>query len=127
MSKRVVDTADGFSAASAPSLTGSVATVTGSTGSPTAITASGVTVSDVSQEIIFIEGSGGAVEVTGSPAISAGSVVGQKLTLLGTSDANAVQFNSGNGIRLNGAKVMKNHSVLEFVWDGTLWKEEYRK
>lgn len=123
---RVIDFSDGFTSASAPT-GGSSSTVTGSTGSPTAIVAgTGITPTGVAQEIIFVQGSGGAVDITANPQIAAGTASGQKLTLIGCSDTNTVKIEEGTGLRLNGSYTMVNGSVITLNWDGSNWLEESR-
>lgn len=124
---RVIDLASGFTAASAPSTDGVLPTVTGSTGTPSAIVAgTGVVVSDVSHEVIFVEGSGGAVDISASPQIAAGSTVGQMLTLIGASDTNTVLIEDGDGTALNGDIVLTNNDVIDLIWNGTVWQEDGR-
>lgn len=103
--------------------------VVGSTGSPTAITAvGGVSFSGSNYtNINFITGSGGAVTVTASPQIAAGSAVGQKLQLIGESNTNTVKLQDGTGLSLNGAWVGALQSVLNLTWDGSTWVENSRR
>lgn len=102
------------------------------------ITASGVTTIGQSQSyprdgmkrafLMYIQGSGATV-VTGNPAIVAG-LDGDRLTLVGQSDVNYVQFSSGNGISLVGGAgcTLKNNDTLAFSYDGSanLWRETSR-
>ncbi len=108
-------------------LTGATATsVSGSLGSPTLITASGITPLASLDQLMFIAGSGGPVDVTTNPQISAGTAVGQKLELRGTNDTNTVLLENGNGLNLKGPWLGESGSVIGLGWDGTNWYERYR-
>lgn len=86
--------------------------------SPTAITAiGGVTpVSGKPVQSIRLQGSGGAVTVTANPAIVAGTIDGQLLTLIGASSTNTVTINDGNGVVQNGPVVLKKYSCISYEW-----------
>lgn len=75
----------------------------------------------------FVEGSGGPVTVTANPAITAGSQVGQKLTIIGRSDINTLTFNDGNGLDLNGPVILESSSCIGLEFDGTNWFEIFRR
>lgn len=77
--------------------------------------------------IAFISGSGGPANVTANPAITNGSFIGQRLTLIGKSDSDTITLNDGNGLNLNGAIILKNFSTIELFWDGTVWCELSRR
>lgn len=77
---------------------------------------------DKKWNIYFITGSGGAVTVTANPRIAAGEDVGQKLMLIGTSDANYVDFADSNGVATGGATIRHGqNTVSEWVWSGSAW------
>lgn len=123
--QRVLDFADAQSSASVPTS----GTVTGSQSSATAIVAAtGVTHNNVGNEIIFIAGSGGAVDVTADPQIEAGDNDGDRLMLIGTSDTNTVTLEDGTGLALKGSIVLGADDILELVWsaDDSLWYETNR-
>lgn len=103
--------------------------VTGSTGAPQAITAAGgiTSTAAVPFQTQFIAGSGGAVTVTAAAQVSAGTVVGQQMILVGASDVNTVSLSDGTGLSLNGAMTFFNHSALTLMWDGTVWTELGRR
>ncbi len=125
---RVLDFNDSQSSATTPSpLSGLV--VTGSEGSPSAITAvGGITVSATSgDEMIFIEGSGGAVNISANPQVSNGAFVGQALILVGRSDTNTITLEDGDGLSLNGTIELFLNSVIELIWSGSVWLEKSRK
>jgi hypothetical protein len=120
-------TAAAASAASAAAAT--EWTVTGSRGTPTAITAGGgitALTGLTRRELQFIQGSGGAVTVTANPQISAGSTVGQQLKLVGRSDTNTVTLADGTGLFLEGSWVAEAGAVLLLYWDGSVWAEVSR-
>jgi hypothetical protein len=99
-------------------------TVGGTRAAPTAIVAvSGITATAGIDHTIFIQGSGGAVDVSANPQISAGTTVGQKLRLIARDDTNTVMLEDGTGLSLNGTWIGSADSVLELFWDGTNWVE----
>jgi hypothetical protein len=75
----------------------------------------------------FIEGSGGAVDVSANPQIAAGNTVGQELILIGRNDTNTVLFEDGTGLSLNGPFDMGADNVLTLVWDTSVWVEVSRR
>ena len=107
----------------------------GSRGTPVAITAiGGISVLGAQRELQFIQGSGGAVSISATPPIAAGTVVGQELVLVGCSASNTVTFDTATGVSLNGPIVMGSAlagggagAVLSLVWDGTTWDEVARR
>lgn len=112
---------------------GAIANVVGSRGSPQAITAAGgVPYSASGNTIIFVVGSGGAVVVTANPQVVVGTVVGQTMTIIGTSNTNTVELQTGTGLQLSGAIVLGNttgggnNSSISLVWDGSVWLETAR-
>ena len=76
----------------------------------------------------YIQGSGGAVTVTASPRIQAGTIEGQELILVGSSDTNTVSLDTGNGTVKNGLDVMVANSVTVYNWDNgqAVWIEVSR-
>lgn len=94
--------------------------VTGSWASPSAIVA-GTGIAFTGSAWLntwFIQGSGGAVDISANPQIAAGTTVGQRLLLICTSDTNTVKLETGTGITMNDALVMKAGSAIEFEWGG---------
>lgn len=82
--------------------------------------------SDLAEQTLFIKGSGGAVNITASPQITAGTRVGQKLRLIAKDNTNTVQLDDGTGLDMAGPWVGVNNSVIEFFWDGSVWVETSR-
>lgn len=106
----------------------------GSTGSPQSVSAgSGISLSSIGYvNIAFIVGNGGAVTVTATPSITAGTAVGQVLYVLGTSNTNTVTLQdeaglAGSTLQLNGAWVGGQYSVLQLLWNGSAWNEVSRR
>lgn len=123
---RILDFTDGFTSASAPDIDSIAPTITGSRASPTSITALGGITASTGNEIQFVQGSGGAVDITANPQISAGNFTGQSLTLVGRHDTNTVKLEDGTGLELNGACTLSAASVITLMWDGTKWTEVNR-
>lgn len=106
---------------------GNATVVSGSVGSPNNITA-GVGVTPLAigrKQIIFVQGSGGAVEVTAAARVGNGVNVGDEIQLVGCSDTNWLGLADGNNLRLNGNKTLVNGSVLGLIWDGSDWLENF--
>jgi hypothetical protein len=112
-------------AASAAAAGGS--NVSGTRAAPNNVTAlGGITAGAFTEQIQFIQGSGGAVAVTVNPQVSAGTTVGQKLKLKGRSASNTVTLTSSNGLKLNGDIVLGDDDEINIWWDGTFWQEHSR-
>ena len=103
--------------------------IDGTRASPTAIVAgTGVVFAGTSNSNYhFIEGSGGAVNISANPQITAGTNVGQRLTLIGRNDTNTVTIEDGDGLSLNGSAVLAADSAIDLVYDGTNWTELARR
>lgn len=104
-------------------------TISGTNAAPIAIVAgTGVTFSGSAYfNIKFIEGSGGAVNISANPQVAAGSSVGQRLSLISKSATNTVTLEDGDGLSLNGTWVGGLDSVIALVWNGSVWMEESRR
>jgi hypothetical protein len=101
--------------------------VLGSRASPVAVTVGGYAPGGYGDELGFIEGSGGAIDVSSNPQIAAGTSIGQTLELIGCSDTNTVLLEDGTGLKLNGAWLAELDSVIGLRWDGANWCERYRR
>ena len=124
---RTLDIDDGFTSASEPSTTFTPPTVTGTFASPTAIVAgTGIEISDVDYEVIIIEGSGGAVDITANPQIETPGTEGARLLLIGASDTNTVVIEDGTGLRLNGTFKFYDKSLMSLVYRDGFWHEVSR-
>ncbi len=120
---RILDFADGFESSSPPTATPT--TVTGTSSAPETITAAGgISVSGVSHETIYVQGTGG-VTVTANPRVQAGTVEGQVLVLVGTSDTHWVELDDGQGLEMNGPCRLTNKAELVLVWNATaaVWRQ----
>ena len=96
----------------------------GSEGSPILISIAGFTFSGTNpNNVVFIAGNAGPIIVTANPQISVGTVVGARLVLSGTHATNTVQFQDGNGLKLNGTFIATNQSSIELYWTGSVWRE----
>jgi len=123
MGTRILNFFDGFTSNTTPS----TPDVTGSVASPTAITAAGgITPSGFSEEMMYIAGSGGAIDITANPQIVAGTIDGQILKLYGTSDVNTVTLEDGNGLELRGSVLLGANDFIELQWNLTSWAETSR-
>lgn len=110
-------------------------TITGVGGivyTPTAtqnITAAGGIGTTVFARIIRVQGSGGAVDITATLQIAAGTD-GQMITLEGRSDTNTLKFDDGNGLQLSGGTsfTMGKGDMLTLIYDSTdaFWYETSR-
>jgi hypothetical protein len=107
--------------------TGALVTV-GTMSSPLAVDPTvGVLVTTDQRQMKFISSTGGADPVTASPQIAPGTVVGQELELVGTSDTDYLIISDGNGTSQNGPINLKRHSVILYAWDGSVWFERSRR
>ena len=101
---------------------------TGSRGTPQDITAGGgITAANAEREIQYVQGDGGAVNITANPQISAGVTTSQELILVGTSDTNTLTLDHGDGLDLNGKMDLEDGSCIGLLWDGTNWTEMFRR
>lgn len=128
---RELDFDDGYETSAIPVNSGFPAEeIGGSFASPNSITAGGgITPSSTSSlEIQYVEGSGGAVDITANPQIGDGSVDGHRLTLIGTSDTNTLKLDNGDGLALNGSCTLGESGMIELIWDDgqSLWREVSR-
>lgn len=102
--------------------------ITGTRAAPSSIIAgTGVAFTGTfGKNIWFIQGSGGAVDVSANPQIAAATNVGQELRLIGRSDTNTVMFEDGTGLSLNGTCILGEDQILDLFFDGTNWVETNR-
>jgi len=108
----------------------------GGSGSAQSVTAAGgVSLASLTyQNFAWVAGSPGAVTVTATPSVSAGSADGQLLRIVGTNNTNTVTLQdqanlASSGLSLNGNWVGAKDSVLNLHWDATqsLWVEDARR
>lgn len=98
--------------------------VVGATG---IVSGSGLMSATEIDQITFVQGSGGAVTVVSSPAIQAGTIIGQRMQIIGRSNTNTVTLTNSSGqLELNGNITLGLSDVLNLLWDGTAWVETSR-
>jgi hypothetical protein len=109
---------------------GGALVATGTFAAPSAIVA-GTGVAYVegqnARQIWFVEGSGGAVDISANPQIAAATTLGRELILYGCSDTNTVLLEDATGLVLNGPMTLYAHSMISFLWNGSNWSEMWRK
>lgn len=98
---------------------------------PSSITAAGgvtLAAGGAYDERQYVVGSGGAVDITAIPQITAGVQDGAEVCLIGTSDTNTVQLDNGDGLVLNGVAVLGQYDQLCLNWDSgsSQWIEKSR-
>jgi len=105
-------------------------TVFGSRGTPRAIVAgTGITSgaghmsTTAGLQKIYVEGSGGAVNITANPQIQAGTIDGQEMLICGRSQTNTVQLDHGDGLDLNGSIILGTNECIRLSWDTSEWIE----
>jgi len=81
---------------------------------------------DAMDQVTFVEGSGGPVNVTANPQVEGHNFIGAMLTIVGKSDVNTLTLEDGNGLKLNGAAVLGENDVLRLLWRGDVWVERRR-
>jgi len=90
-------------------------------------------ISGVNDYTLRVEGYLGAVPspvvIVATPQISAGTLDGQRLQLIGLSNTNTITIADGNGVSQNGPVVLGLNSVISYVWDAAtnLWVETARR
>jgi len=101
-------------------------------GSPSSVTASGITsfpvVSTANVRTIFVKGSGVGVvtTVTATTPIPIESQPGIILNIVGTSDADQLLFQDTTDLKLIGNCTLVQNSVLTLISTGSLWIEQTR-
>lgn len=114
---------------------GGSSTVFGSTGSPrSVVAATGITSgashmsTTANKQLIFVVGSvAGESNISASPQITAGTIVGQEMRIVGASDSDYILLEDGTGLSLNGPWYSYNNDTLDLYWNGTVWSEFSRR
>lgn len=124
-----VATADGSGNVSYDAPVSVAPSISGTDASPTTVTAAGgVVFSGSSYDNLYFLSAASAITVSASPQISAGSLVGQKLTIITKSATNTITLADGTGLSLNGSFVGGLDSVLNLVWNANAkWVEVSRR
>ncbi|MFM6929055.1 MAG: hypothetical protein ACKOX6_11365, partial [Bdellovibrio sp.] len=113
----------------------SAPTLFGSVGSPRSIVAATGITSGASHmsttalvQEIFVVGSVANAEcdISATPQITAGTIVGQEMNIYGTSDTAPVVLDDGTGLKLNGTCKLYAGSMICLKWDGSVWRERSR-
>lgn len=124
----ITETATEITVALSPSAGSSRWAPYGTPGVPlTILPAVSIAVSPDDRQLRFIDSAGGAVPMTAVPQIAVGTIVGQELLLVGTSDVDYIILHDGDGLKLNGAANMKNNQTLSLFWNGSNWAEITRR
>lgn len=107
-------------------------TVFGSTGTPRDVANTGITSSSshmsttAVKQVVFVQGDGGAVDITANPQIEAHTIVGAEMTICGESDSNTLLLETGNGLFLNGDASLSDNRSINLMWNGSVWLETGR-
>lgn len=121
---------DGTDGSGAP--ISSITTIFGSRGTPRNIDANGITdslshmIAGAGRQKIYVQGDGGAIDITANPQIQAGTIDGQEMILVGRSDTNTVLLEDGNGLSLNGSCLLGSNVTITLSWDTSVWVEVSR-
>ncbi len=93
----------------------------GSRQTGTSISAGTAITPTIGQETLsFVVGNGGPVTVTATPPVTtSGMTIGQKLRIVGTSDANPVTYNPGVNLVLNGSVTLAKDQSVDLQYMGT--------
>lgn len=73
------------------------------------------------QIIAYIKSTGGAINISANPQITNGYAEGQRLLLIGMSDTDTVQIDDGDGLILNGNRILELYNTIELYWTGVQW------
>jgi hypothetical protein len=103
----------------------------GSGASPISVVpGTGITPTSSNQQVWWITPSSGsgAVTITATPPIAAGSTIGQHLTLKSVAASNYLVLPSVAGVDINGACSFGTYGqAICLVWDGASWSEDTRR
>jgi len=81
------------------------------------------------QTIYAIGSIAGENDITANPQIQAGTVVGQRMRIIGRHNDNYIKLENGTGLDLDGASPWYSlvGNLLDLEWDGTNWYEAHRR
>jgi hypothetical protein len=102
------------------------APTTSSLADPLEVSVAGFTPDTVHDKTYFVQGDGGAIDVSANPQLGAGSTVGQKILLVGCSETNTLILEDGTGLALDGPWTGELNDTLNLVWNGSVWVETAR-
>ena len=69
----------------------------------------------------------GAQSISSSPAIRAGTIVGQRLTIYGVSSSDYLIIPDAAGTNQNGVCGLTNNQAIQYNWNGIAWQEFSRR
>lgn len=76
----------------------------------------------------FVDGDGGAINLTSNPQVAVPTAIGQELTIVGTDDTNTLQLDNGDGLELNGPCILGAKSMITLkALSLTTWTEKSRQ
>lgn len=103
----------------------------GSASSPVAIAPGvGIVPTSAAEQVWWVTPSGGAgaVPITASPAIAAGTGVGQRLKLKSVADTTYLVIPNNSGTDQDGPVSMGTYGqAIDYTWDGLNWSEDSRR
>ncbi|CAM6004924.1 unnamed protein product [Sphagnum balticum] len=127
----IVDNGNGTITISSTGGGGGSVEVHGSAAAPVSVVPSvGITPTSAAEQVWWITPStgSGAVPITASPAIAAGSSIGQRLKLKSVAAANYITIPNGAGTDQDGPISMGTYGqAIDYTWDGTNWSEDSRR
>lgn len=65
--------------------------------------------------MVFVVGNGGPINLTSNPQVAVPTRIGQMLTVVGTSDVNTVKLEHGDGLVMNGEKILGAKQMVTFI------------
>lgn len=74
-------------------------------------------------QVLFVQGNAGPIDITANPQIEFHTIPGAKLTIIGMSNTNKLTLENGNGLVLNGTAELGLNDVLELLWCGDNYLE----
>lgn len=102
--------------------------ISGSRGSPTSIVAAaGITPPGGYNQLMYIQGSAGNVDIVSNPQIAAGTNDGELLELRGRNASQKVLIEDGTGLSLNGSFNIGADDSITLRWDTSNWVEVSRR
>jgi len=80
------------------------------------------------RQLLRVAGNGGAQTANATTGMTAGTVDGQEVDLLGTSDTDTLTITVAGNMAPNGSITLGNGDIIRFLWDATnsVWREAYR-
>lgn len=107
-------------------------TIFGSRGTPRDVAVTGITAAASHMSTtaivqkIYVQGSGGNIDITANPQIDNGTIDGQSMLICGRNDDQTLQLDNGTGLSLNGVAVLGADDCITLSWDTSVWVETSR-